>query len=178
MDNDIERLLKDISPLGAPPELRPRVLAAVADELRCAPPLPSRRSYRPALLTAAALVASVALNLWVNDRIDRRLTVAFGPQLVRTGEVKIPTGQANLRELSEGKFGNRRLADRAVHHDTAHEYVVRLQHMIDQITNDFKETVDETPGKNSQLDRDRRGSRGRHRSGIQRFLDLADRITA
>ena len=48
MNDDIERRLRQVTPRGAPPELRPRVLAAVADQLRLATPLPSRRPFRPA----------------------------------------------------------------------------------------------------------------------------------
>ena len=82
MSDEIERRLRRVSSLGAPVDLRPRLLNAVKNELQRVAPLPSRWSFRPAVVAAAALLASFALNLWVNDRIDRRLALVLGPQPV------------------------------------------------------------------------------------------------
>ncbi len=59
-DNNIERRLRQVTARGASPELRPRVLAAVADQLRTGRPLPSRGPLRPALAIAASLLAGLA----------------------------------------------------------------------------------------------------------------------
>ena len=80
MNDDIERLLNQVTPLGVPAELRSRVLAAVAGPLQTPAPLPSRRSFRPVLFVAASLLASLALNFWVSDQLDRRLAMVLGPQ--------------------------------------------------------------------------------------------------
>lgn len=179
MNDDIERRLRRVLPLSAPVELRARVLLAVADELqRGSPPLPFRRSFRPAAIAAAALGASFVLNLLINDRIDRRLTAAFGPPPISMGDVDIAAVRAKEPDRSERQRASGHLAVRGVSHDTGREYVVRLQHMIEQLTIDFKESADEAPRKNSQMDRDRRGSRDRRRSRDQRDLDLDHGITA
>ena len=80
MNDDIERRLRRVRPRGASPELRPRVLAAVAIQLGADAPQPSRLRRRPGLAVAAAVIASLALNYWVNDSLDRRLAIALGPQ--------------------------------------------------------------------------------------------------
>src|SRR5262245_16906616 len=68
MIDDIERRLRRMAPRGAPTELRARVLATVADHLAPAVQSSPRRKRRPALAVAAGLLASLGLNIWVNDR--------------------------------------------------------------------------------------------------------------
>ena len=109
MNNDIERRLRRVSPLGAPAELRGRVLSAVADELRRGTPLPSRRSFRPALMTAAAVVASVAINLWVNDRVDRRLDLVLRPLPTRNDGITTAADNAQATDLVTPPLGYGRL---------------------------------------------------------------------
>jgi hypothetical protein len=76
MNDDIEKLLSGLTPRGAGPELRPRVLAAVAEQLQAAPSPWLRRS---ALAVAASLLVGIALNVWVNQAADRRLVQLLGP---------------------------------------------------------------------------------------------------
>lgn len=68
MNDDVERILSNLTPRGAPPDLRGRVLRAVAAELavnRRAPPLLTRLDVRAALAVAAALFLGVLLNIWI-----------------------------------------------------------------------------------------------------------------
>jgi hypothetical protein len=76
MNEDLEQLLSRLTPRGPGPQLRPRVLAAVADELQ-SPPSPWLR--RAALGVAAALVVGIALNVWVSTAADRQLAQLLGP---------------------------------------------------------------------------------------------------
>jgi hypothetical protein len=76
MNDDIEKLLSGLSPRGAATELRPRVLAAVADELQAVPPSPWLRPA--ALAVAASLLVGIALNVCVSQAVDRRLTELLG----------------------------------------------------------------------------------------------------
>jgi hypothetical protein len=159
MIDDIEHRLRQVRTRGAPPELRPRVLAAVAEQLRPATPLPSRRPFRPALAVAAALLASLGLNFWVNDRLDRRLAIVFGPPPLHRQAAGIAADVASITDPTTGQW----VYDRLVRHrpggDSTRQYGFRLQQVIQQFTVDLKETADETPRENSQMDRDRHGSR-------------------
>jgi hypothetical protein len=158
MNDDIERRLRRVTPLGAPAELRSRVLAAVAGPLQAPAPLPSRWSFRPALFVAASLLASLALNFWVSDRLDRRLAMVLGPppERKRTAEIVVG-GPAN---------------------DAARQYAVRLQKLIQQLALDIKESADEAPRKNSQVDGDRHGSRDHHPADAQCLLRVEYRYRA
>jgi hypothetical protein len=158
MNDDFERRLHQVTPLGAPAELRSRVLAAVAGPLQTPAPLPSRRSFRPVLFVAASLLASLALNYWVNDRLDRRLAMVLGPQPERKQAAEIVVGGPA--------------------HDAARQYAVRLQQLIQQLTLDMKEMADEAPRKNSQVDRDRHGSRDHHPADAQCLLRVEYRYRA
>ena len=178
MNDDIERWLRRVPPRGAPPELRPRVLAAVAEQLRPVTPLPSRGSFRLALAAAAALLASLALNFWVNDRLDRRLALLLGPPPVRKQAAEIAADIASITNNSTGQWVYDRLAtDRPVH-DAARRYAVQLQQLIEQLTIDFKETTNETPRSNPQTDREGRGSRDYHPADAQCLLHVEHRYTA
>jgi len=77
MNDDIEELLSRLTPCGAGPDLRPRVMAAVADELQAAPYSPWLR--RAAMAVAASLLVAIALNVWVSQAADRRLAQLIGP---------------------------------------------------------------------------------------------------
>ena len=178
MNDDIERRLDHVSPLGAPAELRPRVLAAVAEQLQSAAPLPSRRSFYPVLAVAAGLLASLALNVWVNDRLDRRLAVVLGPPPVRKQAAEIAADVASITDSATGQWVYERLAADRPDHDAAREYAVRLLQLIQQLTLDFKETADEAPRKNPQVDGDRRGCRDHHPADAQCLLRVEYRYRA
>jgi hypothetical protein len=138
MNEDIERRLRQVAPLGAPAELRSRVLAAVAGPLQApAPPLPSRRSFRPVLFVAASLLASVALNFWVSDRLDRRLAMVLGPRPERKQAAEIATDVASVTDLATGQWVYDRLAVDQLEYDAARQYAVRLQQLIQQLTLDL-----------------------------------------
>jgi hypothetical protein len=137
MNDDIEGRLQQMTPRGAPPELRPRVLAAVADQLRTGPPLPSHGPLRPALAIAASLLAGLALNYWVNDAIDRRLAIVFGPRPVPRQAVEIAAEIASITDPATGQWAYQRLAASHPRDDDAHQYAVRLQQMIQQLTVDI-----------------------------------------
>jgi hypothetical protein len=75
MNDDVERVLNDLTPREAPVELRGRVLQAVAAELvvpQRSPRLLARRDVRAALAVAAALFVGVMLNVWAIRSDDAR----------------------------------------------------------------------------------------------------------
>jgi hypothetical protein len=75
MSNDVEKLLEDLVPSGAPTRLRPRVLGAVANELRR--PFTIMNRLRAAV-TAAVLVG-LGLNYAVCAYQDERVAQIIGP---------------------------------------------------------------------------------------------------
>jgi hypothetical protein len=137
MNDNIERRLRQVTARGASPELRPRVLAAVAGQLRLATPLPSRGPLRLALAIAASLLAGLALNYWVNDAIDRRLAVVFGPRPVPKQAAELAAEIASITDPATGQWAYQRLAASHPRDDDAHQYAVRLQQMIQQLTVDI-----------------------------------------
>jgi hypothetical protein len=172
MNEDIERRFRRVSPRGAPPELRPRVLAAIADELP--PPIsrPSRRAFYPGLAAAAGVLIGVASNFWVTDALDRRLAIVLGPPPVSRQAEEIAAEVASITDPTTGRWAYERLvASRPPDHDARH-YAIRLQQMIQELTFDPKETANEATHKNPQMDRDRRGSRDRRPVDAQCLVRL------
>jgi hypothetical protein len=176
--DDIERRLRQLTPRGAPPELRPRVLAAVAGQLHPAVRPSSRRSLHSAVALVAGVLASLALNVWVNHTLDRRLALVLGPQPPRRQAAEIAADVASITDSSTGQWTYEHLAAARPHDDDTQSYAVRLQQMIQQLTVDREETADETPETNSQMDRDRRGSRDHRPVDTQCLLRLEHWNTA
>jgi hypothetical protein len=79
MKDDVERLFHDLTPRGAPPELRERVLKAVAQELSNDIVSPWERWTGG--LVAAAVLLGVVLNVWVVKTSEHRLADLAGPHL-------------------------------------------------------------------------------------------------
>jgi hypothetical protein len=80
MSGDLERLLEQLTPRGAPAPLREQVLAEVGRELRPGPSVRLRRWGWAAL--AASLFLGVALNLGVTRAHEARLAQIYGPEPV------------------------------------------------------------------------------------------------
>lgn len=178
MSDDLERKLRQVTPRSAPPELRLRVLAAVADELNLV--TPSRRPPRLALAVAVAatVLVSLAMNFVVSDAVDRRLAIVLGPRPVQRQAAEIAADIASVTDSTTGQWAYERLASDRPRGDDAHRYALRLRRAIQQFTVDLGETTDETPRKNPQVDRDRRGSRDRRPADAQYVLRLEHRDTA
>ena len=177
MNDDIETRLALLTPRGAPPELRHHVLAAVASELTIEP------RTRPMLFlwlvaSAAAVLVGLALNIWVNNELDRRLAIVLGPPPVSGQLADIAAEIAHVTNPAVGEWVYQRLAIVERHGDDAYQYASRLQQMIQQLTFDLGEPVDEAPQKTSRMDRDRHGSRDRCPPDSQRLFRLEHRNTA
>jgi hypothetical protein len=175
MNDDIERMLRQVRPRAASPELRHRVLGAVAIELGADAPLPSRLRRRPGLAVAAAVIASLALNYWVNDSLDHRLAVVLGPSPVDRQTAEIAADIASITDTYTAEWAYRRLAAARPAIDDARQYPVRLQQMVKQVVVYLKETADESLQKKPQMDRDRDRSDNRPHAGAQRLLRLEHR---
>jgi hypothetical protein len=179
MNQNLERLLNQVTPRALPTELRERVLAAVGEELNptcptvsAFPPARRRLRLRPGLAVAASLLISLVLNYAVNTTLDRRLLAVLGPRPVPRHAAEIAADIAALTDSQTGAWAFDRLASSRGQEDDAHLYPIRLKRMIDQLTADTQETPDEAPQENLQMDRDRHGSRDRNPSGAQRILRM------
>jgi len=179
MNQDIERLLDELTPRGPAPELRDRVLAAVGDVLaEVSTPARRRFRFRPGLGVAAALLASLLLNHLVNTSVDRRLAAVLGPPPVPRQAAEIAAEIAALTDSRTGQWAYERLAaSRSESADPQH-YPVRLQELIRQVTGDLEEPSHEKSEENPQVDRDLRGSIDRRSPGAQRLLRLENRNRA
>jgi len=90
MNDDAEAILKQLTPRGAGPTLRTRVLDAVAEHLPNAPPMSDRpaAAFRfrwdrwAAVGVAASVLLALGLNLGVARLGDARLAAIYGPELV------------------------------------------------------------------------------------------------
>jgi hypothetical protein len=178
MNDDIERRLRRVKHVGAPPELRARVLAAVADHLRPATAASWHRPLGLAIAVAASVLAGLALNYWVADTLDRRLAIVLGPPPACRQAAEIAAEIASITDHATGQWAYARLAGGQTHDNDGRRYAVRLRQMIQQFTVDLQETADETPEKNPEMDRNRRGSVDSHPADAQCMLRLDHRDTA
>jgi hypothetical protein len=175
MNDEIERLLSQATPKGAPPELRARVLAAVADELNSARP---RWRIPPFLAAAAAVLIALISNYLVSEAVDRRLAAALGPPVVRKEAAEIAADVAAVTSPETGRWVYERLSAAEGPAESFDQYAERLRRMIQVYAFDPMGADDEAPPKNPQMDRDLRGSRDRRPLDAPCVLRLEVRNTA
>jgi hypothetical protein len=87
MKSDPEAWLEQLTPRGAFPDVRARVLAMVNEELRASARVPWGRWCGSAI--AAGLVIGIALNGWVSWRQEERLTRLYGPPVIPASVAEI-----------------------------------------------------------------------------------------
>jgi hypothetical protein len=80
MSDDLEAFLGRLTPRGAPPPVRPRVLAGVTRELLARPP--RRWARRAGVGLAASFLLAVGLNVAVDGAQQARLAAVYGPEPV------------------------------------------------------------------------------------------------
>jgi hypothetical protein len=179
MHDDIEQLLGRLRPGGVRPELRPRVLAAVASQLAAEPA--SAWMRRSALAVAALLLLGIGMNVWASKAAERRLAQLFGPPPPSRPAMELAAAVEKATDAQTARWVYQRLA---ASHPSGDGLAARLAYsdMLKQlIDNSFtfsKEAPDETPQKDPQMDRDRPGRAGGDRPGCQRGVRLDYRYTA
>lgn len=185
MNQDIERLLNQVTPRALPPALRERVLTAVDEELQAARlgeaslalPSPRWRS-RPGLAAAAVLLASLLLNHVVNTAVDRRLEAVLGPRPVPRQAAEIAADIAAQTDIQTGRWAFDRLVSHRGEEGNTRIYFLRLKLMVDELAAEIQEPFHEARQGNTQVDRDHRSDRDRQPAGAQRILRLEYRNTA
>ncbi len=179
MNDDIEQVLQRLTPRGAMADLRPRVLATVVAELRADTTSPWLR--RSALVMAASIVLGIGLNIWATKASERRLAQLFGPPPVSQRAMEIAkdieritdaqTGQWVYRQLTAGRENRDARADYA-------RYIATVNRLIKELQTVSRDSYHETPEKDIEMDRDRAGRTGGHRTTGQRLVRLDYRYTA
>jgi hypothetical protein len=175
VNEDLEGVLGRLTPRGAPPGLRPQVLAAVEDRLQA--PAVSPRTRRWALAAAALLLVSVGLNVWVNRMHERRLAGLLGPPPVPYEAAQIASAIARVSDAETGQWFLRRLAARRQPQGDPARYQARIEQILHNLQADFKEIDDEKAQEDPQVDRDRAGRAGGSASDCQRLVRLDYRRT-
>lgn len=179
VENEMAQILRQATPRGVRPELRPRVLAAVASQLQTEPASPWLR--RSALAVAASLFLGIAMNIWANHLAERRLAQLFGASPVSKRAMELAeavekitdaqTAQWVYHKVAAPQPSGKGLAAYAAYSDA-------LRRLIDKSFIASKGLSDETPQKDPQMDRDRPGRAGGDTSGCQRHPRLDHRYTA
>jgi len=153
MSDDVERLLSEITPRGAPPELRPRILEAVAEDLNAARRPRASRSVLALAAVAAALVLSLALNYQVSRASERRLARILGPIPASRRALELANEIAAITDAETGRWAYERLAPKRGAEQAIPKHARELQRLIHELTLDLPETDDEAPEENPRLDR-------------------------
>jgi hypothetical protein len=178
-NDDVERLLLRLTPRGLGSAARTQVLAAVASVLRKEPASPWTRRF--AWAVAAALLFGIALNVWVSKSTDYRLAQLFGPPPVSkeakelADTIESVAGAQTARWVYERCAAARSSGDGRLAYEA---YCDRARQLTNELSNPFQESEHETPQKDPQVDRNRRGRPRGDRTDCQRPFYLDYRITA
>jgi hypothetical protein len=176
---EIEQALRRATLRGVRPELRPRVLAAVASQLQTEPASPWLR--RSALAVAASLLLAVAMNIWASRAADRRLAQLFGPPPVSKRAMELAKAVESITDAQTAQWAYQRLAAPRPSGEGLAAYAAysgTLRRLLDRSFVDSKGPTDETPQKDPQMDRNRPGRAGGGTTDCQRHPRLDHRDTA
>jgi hypothetical protein len=174
MNRDIEQLLGGLKPRGVGPELRPRVLAAVQRRLIAEPASPWLR--RASLAVAASLLAGIAMNVGASVMAVRRMAQILGPAPVPKQVMELAEDVEQVADAQTAQWVCRQFASARPRGDGLAAYAA-YNNVLSRLTN-MKDPFDETPQKDSQMDRDRPRRAGGDRSDCQRPVRLDHRFTA
>jgi hypothetical protein len=177
--DDVERLLIRLTPRVPASDIRPRVLSAMASELKTEPASPWTRWA--AWAVAAALLVGIALNFCVNRVTNDRLARLFGPPPVSKQAKELADTIESVADAQTARWVYERcVAFQSSDHSRAgyEAYCNRLARLASELSNPRKELEHETPQENPQVDRDRsRRARG-DRTDSQRPIRLGYWLTA
>jgi hypothetical protein len=194
MSNDVERRLNGLTPRGVRPEVRERVLGAVARELDVGAK-ESRSSgiavlsaktestwlHRASVPVAAGLVLGIVLNVWASRTSERNLARLFGPAPISKEAMQIAKDVESVTDAETGDWVYRRLSaprrsGGGVAAYTKHYEGIRR--LIDEIQTVSKDTYHETPEKDAEMERNRTGWIGGHSADCQCLVRVDHRYTA
>jgi len=107
MSTNPESVLGRLHPRGAAPELRDRVLGAVA--LQLAPRAGGGRLWRWAAAVAAGLLLGVGLNVWAVRTTEARLARLYGPSAVPQPIVAVAEAVESVTDAETARWVQQRL---------------------------------------------------------------------
>jgi hypothetical protein len=107
MSTDPEGVLGRLHPRGVGPELRDRVLGAVAQQLALSPGV--ARLWRWAGAVAAGLLLGVGLNVWVIRTTEARLARLYGPPTVPQPIVAVAEAVESVTDAETARWVQQRL---------------------------------------------------------------------
>lgn len=159
MSDDVENLLQSMTPQGAPPDLRAKVLAAVDAELSATEPRPcARRRFPIGLATAATLLLSVGVDRLADRVNEERLARAFGPRPVSPLVLEVARDVAEVAGPEAGRWAFDRLSAPPPPPSQAEmiRQAVEVGRLIRELTHESVETDRENATQEiPQVDRDR-----------------------
>jgi hypothetical protein len=175
-NEDIEQLLGRLSPRGVPPELRPRVLAAVASRLQTRPETFWRRRF--ALAAAASILVGIGLNVWACKASDLRMARLFGPSPLSKQALDLVNTVEKATDAQTGQWVLRQITARLPSDDAFTKYDAVVKKLIHELQIVSEEPKHETPEKDTQMDRHRLGGAAADHFDCQRHIHLDHRYTA
>jgi hypothetical protein len=189
MNDDVEERLAKLTIRGTPPELRERVLAAVASELAhpsvkplaVSQPTDSPWLRRAAITVAASLLLGIGLNVWATKASEQRLARLFGPPPISQQAMEIAEDVEKITDAQTGQWVYRQLAMPRKPGDAAaaySKYRDTVKRLIDELQTVSKDSCHETLQKDSEMDRGHTGCLGGRRFDCQRRVRLDHRCTA
>jgi hypothetical protein len=177
-DDNLQRLLNELTPQGVRPEVRPQVLEAVANELLKEKEKPSRRLRCATLATAASILLGIGMNVWVSKASERRMAQIFGPPPVSKQAMELAEAVEKITDKQTGQWVYRQMTASRPTGDGLVKYREILNELIREQNVVSKDAYHDTPEKDSEMDRDRTGSAFGDPAGGQCRVRLDYRCTA
>jgi hypothetical protein len=187
MNDDVERLLGQLTPRGAPAALRTRVLDAVAGQLPDAPATPERPDAASrfrwdrwlAVGVAASVLIALGLNLWAARLGDARLAAIYGPQPEPRYITEIADAVASVTDAETGgRVRQQLLAARRPRRISMEQALRNYEHMLNAILLVEKDLRREAAQEDTEMDRDCSRGVGGDTSYYQRRPGPDHRFTA
>jgi hypothetical protein len=177
--DNMEVLLGGLTPQKIQPDLRPQVLAAVANRLQ--EDRESRRLRWAAWMVAASILFGFVLNFATSWRSERRLAQIYGPPPVSNQAFEIAQFIEKVTDPQTSKWICQQytFSPPACDGQAAYKkYNETLQQFIHESTMVLKDSSHETSKEDSEMDRDRAGRSDRDPLGCQRRVRVDHRFTA
>jgi hypothetical protein len=177
MNDNTEQLLAKLTPCRTANELRAQVLGAVGGELKALRQW--RRQRRIGLATFAAVLFSVALNVWVEHSTSRRITSLFGPPPVCRQAMELANFIAPYTDAQTGQWIYQQMTSyQPTEKYTMEKYFSMLQKINIEYELLLRDPRHEKMEENSPLDGNRNRNFDHNSSHNRGLLFLDYRFTA
>jgi hypothetical protein len=130
---------------------------------------------------AASLLLGIGMNIWASEAAQRRMAQLFGPPPISKQAMELANAVGEITDAQTAQWVYKQFAAAPPSRDGLAAYAAyseMVKRLIENPSIFSKEFQDETPQKDSQMDRDRPGRTDGDRSGCQRYIRLDYRYTA